>query len=572
MPSQSETLPLPDKTAHETSPQSATKDAMFSLAQYPDLPKQYKLRQLLGEGAFSSVYKAVNQISGDLVAIKIINKQNLSPKQLANIHNEISVMNTLANAGGHVNVLRLVEAFDTPENCFLVLDYCDGGEIFNKIIEYTYFLETLAKHVFLQLVDAIRYMHEQNVVHRDIKPENLLFKHIPYAPRPAAEHKAALRKSDDEAKVDEGAFVAGVGGGSVGIIKIADFGLAKQLKYDPLAAAGKGPSNLKTPCGTAGYTAPEVIHCGVERKRRFKSTTSKSNYYSKAVDIWLLGCFLYTILCGFPPFYDDNHDVLTHKILAADYVYLEPWWDEISAEAKHLISRMLVVNPEERITIDEIYQHPWLSEAVPLKLDSYFPETASPPLAAPPATFPSVSPSGSKSPGGLAMPGNAIKLVFNNPAMSHVNLKRLAQHERLHALENVDPQEVRFDSKTVFLSRSKTQAPRTPNPVLTFTDVFGTESDDLSSLLDYDEEGDAFDEQTSDELLDKLASLKYLLISSTSSSDSLKLLNNTTVNDENGTRSSSVISGINGEYKFTLSLNDLNLLRRRSSVKSGHNT
>lgn len=592
---------MPSKSVR-TSKSASEQEIMFSLAQYPDLPPKYTLQQALGEGAFSSVYKGVDNETGENVAIKIINKLNLTQKQLANIHNEIQIMNTLSNAGDHPNILRLIESHDEPDNCFLILEYCDGGEIFNKIIEYTYFSEDLAKHVFLQLLDAIRFLHQHNVVHRDIKPENLLFKQIPFAPRSEAEYKALLRKSDDDLKQDEGKFIPGIGGGSVGTIKLADFGLAKLLRFDPLAASGKGHSNLKTPCGTAGYTAPEVIHCGVERKRKFHSSMSKSNYYSKAVDIWSLGCFLYTILCGFPPFYDDNHDILTQKIITADYVFLEPWWDEISADAKDLISRMLVINPELRITIDEIYQHPWMADATPLKTTSYFPETttqrrslSSMSLSAPKKPL-SVSP-GPNMAGGLVSPGIAIKLVFSNPAMSHVNLKLLAQLQRG---ENVDPHEVKFDQKTKFTMKNKSHLPRTPNPVrnVNFKDVFDQNSlqgeenfssndeDNDDEDDDDDDEFDAeFDEfedyeqysldldlkldenkaQALKEVQDKLSGMKYLSILSRSLTDLLKLHNE----EEYATRSLSVISGMNGDYKFTLNLNDLSLLRRRSSTKSG---
>lgn len=589
----------------------------FSLSQYPDLPSKYKLEQLLGEGAFSSVYKAVDVSSGEQVAVKIINKANLSHKQLANIQNEIHIMNTLSNSGGHTNILHLVEYFDTPENCFLVLEICNGGEIFNKIIEYTYFSEALAKHVFLQLLEAISFLHAHNVVHRDIKPENLLFKRIPHVPRSADEYNASLRKSDDGLKKDEGKFLPGVGGGGVGTIKLADFGLAKQLKYDPLTASSH--SNLKTPCGTAGYTAPEVIHCGVQKRSRFKSSALKSNYYSKAVDIWSLGCFLYTILCGFPPFYDDNQDLLTHKILTADFVFLEPWWDEISADAKDLISRMLVVNPIKRITLEEIYRHPWMADAVPLAAQSYFPEmqqmsgsvemiedvdnlqvpAASPSLDELSKSISELSVNGgpnSSSPfgstSGLASPSIAIKKVFANPAMSHVNLKLLAHLSR--AVETLDPKEVKFDLKTTFIPKKKNNLPRTPMSV-SFHNVFGggmdrdddddEDDDDIDDDDDDDDEDEDDDDDNDDselydlysaspELkvtakqdLDKLPPLKYLSISSASSTNSLKLLSNA---EDDATRSSSVISGINGEYKFTLNLNDLNLLRRRSSVKSGH--
>lgn len=586
----------------QAQPSGSEQDPIFTLAHFPDLPQKYKLQQLLGEGAFSSVYKGSNNETGETVAIKIINKLNLTPKQLTNIHNEIQIMNTLENAGSHSNILRLIESFDEPDNCFLILEYCDGGEIFNKIIEYTYFSEQLAKHVFLQLLDAIRFLHQHNVVHRDIKPENLLFKQIPFSPRSdEAEFKESLRASDDDLKQDEGKFTPGIGGGCIGTIKLADFGLAKLLRYDPLASKGGAQSNLKTPCGTAGYTAPEVIHCGVENKRKFKNSTSKSNYYSKAVDIWSLGCFLYTILCGFPPFYDDNHDILTQKIITADFVFLEPWWDEISNDAKDLICRMLVINPELRITINEIYQHPWMADATPLQSLSYFPDvpnqqpslsSSTLSLMGAPKKMSSASP-GLQNAGGLISPGIAIKQVFSNPAMSHVNLKLLAQLQRS---ENVDPHELKFDHGTKFEVKNKAHLPRTPNPILKvdFKGFFerscvqGGDADDDSSE-DHDDFDEFYDDEDDEEynidlelnfddsedqtdteinLQDQLAGLKYLSISSTSSTDSLKLMNN---EEEYATRSSSVISGINGDYKFTLNLIDLNLLRRRSSTKSGKN-
>jgi serine/threonine-protein kinase RCK2 len=100
-----------------------------------------------------------------------------------------------------------------------------------------------------------------------------------------------------------------------------------------------------TPCGTVGYTAPEIV---------------RDQRYSKSVDMWALGCVLYTILCGFPPFYDESIQLLTEKVARGHYTFLSPWWDPISASAKDLISHLLCVDPNKRYTIDEFLNHPWV--------------------------------------------------------------------------------------------------------------------------------------------------------------------------------------------------------------------
>lgn len=222
----------------------------------------------------------------------------------------------------------------------------EGGELFHQIVKLTYFSENLARHVILQVAHGIRHMHEERgVVHRDIKPENLLFERIPIIP-----YKAPPLKQFDEDKEDEGEFVPGVGGGGIGKVKIADFGLSK-IVWD---------EQTMTPCGTVGYTAPEIV---------------KDERYSKSVDMWALGCVLYTLLCGFPPFYDESINVLTEKVARGHYTFLSPWWDNISASgaqtcklfrlisdspsAKDLITHLLCVDPKQRYTIDEFLRHEW---------------------------------------------------------------------------------------------------------------------------------------------------------------------------------------------------------------------
>ena len=102
-----------------------------------------------------------------------------------------------------------------------------------------------------------------------------------------------------------------------------------------------------TPCGTVGYTAPEIV---------------KDERYSKGVDMWALGCVLYTLLCGFPPFYDESIQTLTEKVARGQYTFLSPWWDDISKSAQDLVSHLLTVDPGKRYTITEFLDHPWIRQ------------------------------------------------------------------------------------------------------------------------------------------------------------------------------------------------------------------
>lgn len=119
-----------------------------------------------------------------------------------------------------------------------------------------------------------------------------------------------------------------------------------------------------TPCGTVGYTAPEIV---------------KDERYSKSVDMWALGCVLYTLLCGFPPFYDESIQVLTEKVARGQYTFLSPWWDDISKSAQDLISHLLTVDPEQRYSIKEFLAHPWIRQTNE-ETDA---ATDAPPLATP---------------------------------------------------------------------------------------------------------------------------------------------------------------------------------------------
>ncbi|TFK76072.1 Pkinase-domain-containing protein [Pluteus cervinus] len=344
------------------------REAKLKMPSYKGL-ENYKLLEKMGDGAFSNVYKAIDISTGQKVAVKVVRKFELNASQAgekhlnaefkkkprvterANILKEVQIM----RGTNHPSIVKLISFSESQEHYFLVLELMEGGELFHQIVKLTYFSENLARHVILQVAQGIRYLHEERgVVHRDIKPENLLFERIPIVPS-----KVPVNRPYDEDKEDEGEFVLGVGGGGIGRVKIADFGLSKVVWNE----------HTMTPCGTVGYTAPEIV---------------KDERYSKSVDMWALGCVLYTLLCGFPPFYDESINVLTEKVARGHYTFLSPWWDDISDSAKNLITHLLCVDPSQRFTIDEFLQHPWctaLSTEQPVS--SSIPNAGSQPLDSP---------------------------------------------------------------------------------------------------------------------------------------------------------------------------------------------
>ncbi|KAJ5888363.1 hypothetical protein N7495_008404 [Penicillium taxi] len=316
------------------------------MPKYPGLDR-WILIEKMGDGAFSNVYRARDTTTeyGE-VAIKVVRKFEMNSNQSdpsqptvkkvpraaerANILKEVQIMRNL----DHPNIVDLIDFTESRQYYYIILELCPGGELFHQIVRLTYFSEDLSRHVIVQVAKAIEYLHETSgVVHRDIKPENLLFYPTEFIPSKSDKPKPV----GDEEKEDEGGFIAGVGAGGIGKIKLADFGLSKVI-WD---------SQTMTPCGTVGYTAPEIV---------------KDERYSKSVDMWAMGCVLYTLLCGFPPFYDESIQVLTEKVARGQYTFLSPWWDDISKSAQDLISHLLTVDPEKRYSIKEFLAHPWIRE------------------------------------------------------------------------------------------------------------------------------------------------------------------------------------------------------------------
>uniref|UniRef100_A0A673YN66 Calcium/calmodulin-dependent protein kinase 1Da n=1 Tax=Salmo trutta TaxID=8032 RepID=A0A673YN66_SALTR len=176
-------------------------------------------------------------------------------------------------------------------------------ELFDRIVEKGFYTEKDASTLIRQVLDAVDYLHKLGIVHRDLKPENLLY----FNPQ-------------DESK-----------------IMISDFGLSKM--------EGSGDV-MSTACGTPGYVAPEVL---------------AQKPYSKAVDCWSIGVIAYILLCGYPPFYDENDSKLFEQILKADYEFDAPYWDDISDSAKDFIGSLMEKDPAKRFTCDQALRHPWIA-------------------------------------------------------------------------------------------------------------------------------------------------------------------------------------------------------------------
>ncbi|KAJ5612059.1 calcium/calmodulin-dependent protein kinase [Penicillium lagena] len=300
------------------------------MPRYPGLDR-WRLLEKIGDGAFSSVYRASDTKSEfSEVAIKVSKKYEMHENQKKKLHEEAEITRKL----DHDNVVQLIDSFESRQYHYMILELCPGGELYDQIIKLDSLSEKLSRHVITQVANGVEYLHQtMGVVHRDIKPENILF--YPLSSTPCEESNPARSGNEDD--TEEAVSVAGVRSANVGVVKLADFGLSKVIC---------GGSAM-TPCGTVGYAAPELC-----RKQK----------YTTGVDMWALGCLLFTMLTGFPPFYDEDIKTMTRKVMRGEYTFASPKWDHISDGAKDLVSRLLTVTPEERLTIKECLAHPWMRE------------------------------------------------------------------------------------------------------------------------------------------------------------------------------------------------------------------
>ena len=254
----------------------------------------YLIKKTLGKGTFAIVKLAIYIPKMEQVAIKIIEKKKLKEEDdIIRLKREFEMLTQF----NHPNVISVSEIFESKEAYFTVMEYCEGGELFNYIVLNKILSEEKSAFFYFQLINGLEYIHSLGIVHRDLKPENLLL------------------TSDY-------------------ILKISDFGLSNY--FNP-----KDHKLLETPCGSPCYASPEML--------------SGDNYDGFKIDIWASGIILFAMLCGYLPFDHKNNNKLFKKILECKITYPK----HLSKESKDLIKKILVPNPSERITIAEIKKHPF---------------------------------------------------------------------------------------------------------------------------------------------------------------------------------------------------------------------
>lgn len=264
--------------------------------------QKYELGRLLGQGTFAKVYFARNIKSGQSVAIKVIDKEKVLKVGLMDqIKREISVMKLVK----HPFIVQLYEVLATKTKIYFVVEYCKGGELFNKVAKGK-LKEEVARKYFQQLISAIDFCHSRGVYHRDLKPENLL--------------------------LDEN-----------GNLKVSDFGLSA------LAESKRQDGLLHTTCGTPAYVAPEVIN--------------RKGYDGAKADIWSCGVVLYVLLAGYLPFHDTNLMELYRKIGKGEFKC--PNW--FPSDARRLLAKILDPDPSTRITTAKIMESSWYRKGLDCK-------------------------------------------------------------------------------------------------------------------------------------------------------------------------------------------------------------
>ncbi|CAG9328365.1 unnamed protein product [Blepharisma stoltei] len=258
----------------------------------------YKLGRILGTGHFG-VVKEVQVIgSEEKAAIKFILK-DLVEDRINSLKQEIEILKRV----DHPNIIRFFEAYEDERYIYLAMELCTGGDLLRLMTKNDHIDENKSKIILRQMLLAINHLHNNNIIHRDLKPENFLFE-----------------SEDDNAA-----------------LKLVDFGLSSKFRNRRMS--------MHKAVGTVYYLAPEMI----------------KGAYNFKCDMWSIGVIMFVMLSGKLPFWSKFDCETCHQILNGAPEFIEPIWENISQEAKNLLSHLLCMNPSDRFSASEALDHPWFN-------------------------------------------------------------------------------------------------------------------------------------------------------------------------------------------------------------------
>ena len=251
----------------------------------------------LGSGAFGEVRLVTHKHTGHERAVKIFRKSTYpSKREISKLQSEIEILRTL----DHPNIIQIYEYFDDPKRFYIIMEKCEGGELYSQIVRQSSFTEQDAQRIIRQLVSAVSYLHSHKIVHRDVKPENILFEY-----------------PDD-----------------LSSIKLIDFGVASFFEES---------QRMKEPVGTFYYAAPEVM----------------GKDYDSKCDMWSIGIIAFLLLTGRPPFEQADDSVITDKVKALKFEDLQASLTAVSSHAADFV-RQLIQPAESRASARQALSHAWL--------------------------------------------------------------------------------------------------------------------------------------------------------------------------------------------------------------------
>ncbi|CAI9271480.1 unnamed protein product [Lactuca saligna] len=262
----------------------------------------YRFGGELGRGEFGVTYECQDKVSGEKVACKKISKSRLRTEvDIEDVRREVEIMRHLPP---HPNIVRYRDVFEDKEAIYLVMELCEGGELFDRIVRKGHYTERAAALVTKTIVEVVQVCHKHGVIHRDLKPENFL-----YANR-----------------------------GENAPLKAIDFGLSIFFKPE---------HRFKEIVGSPYYMAPEVLR----------------RNYGAEVDIWSAGVILYILLCGVPPFWAETEEGIAHAIIKGDINFRRDHWPLVSEDAKNLVKGMLEPSPHKRLKVEQVLGSNWIQNA-----------------------------------------------------------------------------------------------------------------------------------------------------------------------------------------------------------------